>query len=139
MSENRVNDRAAITAVLERLYQAWAAGDADAFVADYAQDATAIMPGSYRASREEVRQGMGAGFASFLKGTTTTDRQLGIRFLGRDGAIVVSEAGILFPGESEVPADRMVYATWVLEKRGDAWLVAGYHNSPVKAADRGRG
>ncbi|MFG3266242.1 SgcJ/EcaC family oxidoreductase [Streptomyces bobili] len=74
---------------------------------------------------------MAAGFASFLKGTTTTNRQLGIRFLGRDGAIVVSESGILFPCESEVPADRIVYATWVLEKRDDAWLIAAYHNSPV--------
>ena len=135
MSDNRENDTAAIAAVLERLYQAWAEGDADAFVADYTQDATAIMPGSYRASREEVRQGMAAGFASVLKGTTATDRQLGIRFLGRDGAIVVSEAGILFPGETEVPADRMVHATWVLERRDDAWLIAGYHNSPAKQAN----
>ena len=134
MSDNRANDTAAIAAVLESLYKAWDAGDADAFVADYTQEATAIMPGSYRASREEVRQGMAAGFASFLKDTTTTNRQLGIRFLGRDGAIVVSEAGILFPGESEVPADRIVYATWVLEKRDDAWLIAAYHNSPVKSA-----
>ncbi|MCX4615700.1 YybH family protein [Streptomyces mirabilis] len=67
MSDNRANDTAAITAVLESLYKAWDAGDADAFVADYTQEATAIMPGSYRASREEVRQGMAAGFASFLK------------------------------------------------------------------------
>ncbi len=134
MSDNRANDTAAIAAVLEHLYQAWDAGDADAFVADYTPEATAIMPGSYRASREQVRQGMAAGFATYLKGTTTTDRQLGIRFLGRDGAIVVSEAGILFPGESEVPADRAVYATWVLEKRDGAWLVAGYHNSPVRSA-----
>ncbi|WP_392671446.1 SgcJ/EcaC family oxidoreductase [Streptomyces sp. LN785] len=134
MSDYRANDMAAITAVLEGVYKAWAAADADAFVADYTQEATAILPGSYRASREEIRQSMAAGFASYLKGTTTTDRQLGIRFLGRDGAIVVSETGILFPGESEVPADRIVYATWVLEKRDGAWLVAGYHNSPVKSA-----
>ncbi|WP_328733839.1 SgcJ/EcaC family oxidoreductase [Streptomyces bobili] len=133
MSDNRANDTAAIAAVLESLYKAWDAGDADAFVTDYTQEATAIMPGSYRASREEVRQSMAAGFASFLKDTTTTNRQLGIRFLGRDGAIVVSESGILFPGESEVPADRTVYATWVLEQRDDAWLIAAYHNSPAKS------
>ncbi|MEV8569081.1 SgcJ/EcaC family oxidoreductase [Streptomyces sp. NPDC051322] len=134
MSDNRAKDRSAITAVLQGVYQAWDAGDADAFVADYTQEATAILPGSLRASREEIRQSMAAGFASFLKGTTTTDRQLGIRFLGRDGAIVVSETGILFPGESEVPADRVTYATWVLEKTDGAWLVAGYHNSPAKPA-----
>ncbi|MEV6795275.1 SgcJ/EcaC family oxidoreductase [Streptomyces sp. NPDC051320] len=134
MSDNRASDMAAITAVLEGVYKAWDAGDADAFVADYTQDATAILPGSHRLSREEIRQSMAAGFATFLKGTTTTNRQLGTRFLGRDGAIVVSETGILFPGESEVPADRVTYATWVLEKRDGDWLVAGYHNSPANAA-----
>jgi len=134
MTDNRANDTAAITTVLENLYKAWDAGDADAFVADYTPDATAIVPGSYRASREEARQAMAAGFASVLKGTTTTDRPPGIRFLGRDPAIVVSETGVLFPGESEVPADRMVYATWVLERRDGAWLIAGYHNSPAVSA-----
>jgi hypothetical protein len=29
----------------------------------------------------------------------------------------VSETGARFPGETEAPAERMVYATWVLEKR----------------------
>ncbi|MFC1418226.1 SgcJ/EcaC family oxidoreductase [Streptacidiphilus cavernicola] len=134
MSDNRANDTAAITAVLDGVYQAWDRYDADAFVADYTEEATAILPGSYRASREEIRQSMAAGFASYLKGSTTTNRQLGIRFLGRDGAIVVSETGVLFPGESEAPAERIAYATWVLEKRDGAWLVAGYHNSPAGTA-----
>jgi hypothetical protein len=43
----------------------------------------------------------------------------------------VSEAGIRFPGETEVPAERMVYATSVLEKRDGSWLLAAYHNSPA--------
>jgi uncharacterized protein (TIGR02246 family) len=131
MSENRTNDTAAITAVLEGVYKAWDANDADAFVAEYTDDATAILPGSYRKSKQEIRESMAMGFSTFLKGTTTTDKQLGVRFLGRDAAIVVSETGILFPGETEVPADRVVYATWVLEKRDGTWLLAGYHNSPA--------
>ena len=43
----------------------------------------------------------------------------------------MAPSGIRFPGETEVPADRMVHATWVLEKRDGAWLVAAYHNSPA--------
>jgi ketosteroid isomerase-like protein len=34
--------------VLENHYKAWDAGDADAFVTDYAEDAAVIMPGIYR-------------------------------------------------------------------------------------------
>ncbi|MGW4408902.1 SgcJ/EcaC family oxidoreductase [Nonomuraea sp. NPDC004702] len=134
MTETREHDVAAIKSVLERLYQAWADGDADAFVTDYTEDATAIMPGSVRRSREEVRGKMAEGFASYLKGSTTADRLESIRFLGESAAIAVSETGVLFPGDAEVPAERMVYATWVLEKRDGAWLLAAYHNSPAVVA-----
>jgi uncharacterized protein (TIGR02246 family) len=131
VTENRTHDVAAIEGVLADLYKAWDEGDADTFVADYLDDATVIMPGTYRTSKEEVRQGMAQGFASFLKGSTTVNSMEGIRFLGENAAIAVSESGILFAGETEVPADRMVYATWVLEKRDGHWLVAAYHNSPT--------
>ena len=131
MTVIRSQDEAAIKGVLEGVYKAWDAGDADAFVADYREDATAILPGSYRRSKEAVRESMAAGFATALKGSTSVDKLDSIRFLGETAAVVVSETGIRFPGESEVPADRIVYATWVLEKRDGAWLLVAYHNSPA--------
>jgi len=131
MTVTRSHDEAAIKGVLEGVYKAWDAGDADAFVADYRDDATAILPGSYRRSKEVVRENMAVGFASFLKGSTSVDKLDSIRFLGETAAVVVSETGIMFPGETEVPAERTVYATWVLEKRDGAWLVVAYHNSPA--------
>ncbi|MCX4099175.1 SgcJ/EcaC family oxidoreductase [Nocardia sp. alder85J] len=134
MSNSRAQDEAAIEAVLAQSYRAWAAGDADGMVADYTPDATAIMPGSLRDSRDVIRSSMAAAFAGPLEGSSTYNKTLSIRFLGRDGAIVVSESAILFAGETEVPDDlRKVNATWVLEKRDDRWLIAAYHNSPVPA------
>ncbi|MEU1734379.1 SgcJ/EcaC family oxidoreductase [Streptosporangium sp. NPDC020145] len=134
MSDSRVEDEAAIQAVLVASYRAWAAGDADGMVADYTEDATAIMTGSLRGSREVIRQNMALGFEGPLKGSWTHNKQLGIRFVGRDGAIVISESAILFPGETEVPDDRRkVNATWVFERRDSRWLIAAYHNSPVVA------
>ncbi|QKW18120.1 SgcJ/EcaC family oxidoreductase [Kitasatospora sp. NA04385] len=131
MSDNRAADVAAIQAVLAASYRAWEAGDAEAMVADYTADATAILPGSLRDGREAVRADMARAFAGPLKSTSTWNRTLGVRFLGRDAALVVNESGILFDGASEVPEDRKVYATWALEKRDSRWLIAGYHNSPV--------
>jgi uncharacterized protein (TIGR02246 family) len=119
--------------VLVDSYKAWDAGDADGMVADYTADATAIMTGSLRDSRDVVRQNMALSFEGPLKGSSTYNKQLSIRFVGRDGAIVVSESGILFAGETEVPDPRKVNATWVLEKRDGRWLIAAYHNSPVLA------
>lgn len=134
MSNSRAADEAAIMSVLVASYKAWEAGDADGMVADYTEDATAIMPGSLRDGRAVIRQSMALAFEGPLKGSSTYNKQLGIRFVGRDGAIVVSESAILFPGEAEVPDDaRKVNATWVLEKRDGQWLIAAYHNSPVVA------
>jgi uncharacterized protein (TIGR02246 family) len=134
MSNSRVEDEAAIQAVLADSYKAWEAGDADGMVADYTADATAIMTGSLRDSRDMIRQNMALGFEGPLKGSSTYNKQLGIRFVGRDAAIVISESAILFAGETEVPDDlRKVNATWVFEKRDGQWLIAAYHNSPVLA------
>jgi uncharacterized protein (TIGR02246 family) len=129
MSDSRTEDEAAIKAVLDNAYKAWEANDADAFVSDYTDDATAIMPGSFRDSREAVRESMAQAFEGPLKGSSTYNKVLSIRSLGDDGAIVLSESGILFPGETELPEDRKVNATWVLEKRDGRWLIASYHNS----------
>jgi uncharacterized protein (TIGR02246 family) len=133
MSDNRAEDEAAIQAVLAESYKAWEAGDAAGMVADYTADSTAIMTGSLRDSRDSVRENMGLAFDGPLKGSSTYNKQLSLRFVGRDAAIVISESGILFPGQTEVPDAGKVNATWVFEKRDGQWLIAAYHNSPVLA------
>jgi uncharacterized protein (TIGR02246 family) len=133
MTERRADDEAAIQQVLADSYEAWEAGDADGMVADYTDDATAIMTGSLRDSREVIRDSMAAAFAGPLKGSSTVNKQLSLRFVGRDAAIVVSESGILLHGEAELRDAAKVNATWTLEKRDGRWLVAAYHNSPVQA------
>jgi uncharacterized protein (TIGR02246 family) len=133
MSDNRAEDTAAIEAVLVDSYKAWEAGNASGMVASYTADATAIMTGSLRDSRDVIREGMALAFAGPLKGTSTYNKRLSLRFVGQDAAIVVSESGILFAGQTEVPDAGKVNATWVLEKRDGQWLIAAYHNSPVLA------
>ena len=133
MTDNRAADIASIHAVLAASYKAWEVGDADGMVADYTDDATAIMTGSLRGSRAVIRNSMAAAFDGPLKGTSTYNKELSVRFVGQDAAIVVSESGILFAGETEVPDAGRVNATWVLEKRDGNWLIAAYHNSPILA------
>jgi uncharacterized protein (TIGR02246 family) len=133
MSDSRTEDEAAIHAVLVDSYKAWEAGDADGMVANYTADATAIMTGSLRDGRDVIRENMALAFEGPLKGSSTYNKQLSLRFAGRDAAIVVSESGILFAGQTEVPDAGKVNATWVLEKRDGQWLIAAYHNSPARA------
>ena len=133
MSDSRAEDEAAIKAVLGDSYRAWAAGDADGMVANYTPDATAIMTGPFRDSRDAIRSSMALGFAGPLKDSSTYNKPISIRFVGSDAAILVTESGILFAGDTEVTDAGKVNCTWVLEKRSGKWLIAAYHNSPVLA------
>ena len=94
MSDSRAEDEAAIQAVLVDSYKAWEAGDADGMVADYTPDATAIMTGSLRDSRDVIRENMALAFEGPLKGTSTWNKELSFRFVGGDAAIAVYESGI---------------------------------------------
>jgi uncharacterized protein (TIGR02246 family) len=129
-------DKESILAVLAGVYDAWNEGDADSFVADYFEDASAILPGSYRTSRLEIRDSMAFAFNGPFKGTRASDKVLDVRLLNDDAAVVISKSGVLMPGESEAPPERTSYATWVLAKRDGRWLLAAYSNSPSVALAR---
>ena len=124
-------DRKAVLEPLAALYRAWEANDAGAFVADYTDDASVIQPGVYKKDREEIRTTMAAAFAGPLSGSRVAARPVNVRFLAGDTAIVVSEGGIIFPGQDAVASERLVRATWVLVRRDDAWRIASYHNRPA--------
>ena len=47
------------------------------------------------------------------------------------GQAMVSEDGIIFPGQDTVASERLVRATWVLVRRDGGWRIASYHNSPA--------
>ncbi len=124
-------DRRAVLAVMQAGYEAWEANDADAMVAVYLDDATVVQPGVLKKDRQEIRATMAAGFEGPLKGSRVIDTPQNVRFVNDETAIVVSEGGIVFPGETTCPSDRRVRATWVVAKRDGHWFVAAYHNSPL--------
>ena len=122
-------DQRAVLDVLKGVYEAWEANDAEAFVADYFDDASVVQPGVYRKNRQEIQSSMAGAFAGPLKGSRVIDQPQDVRFLSEDAAIVISEGGILFPGQDSVSSEGRVRATWVLAKRDNRWFVAAYHYS----------
>ena len=45
---------------------------------------------------------------------------------------MISEGGIIFPGQDAVASEGLVRATWVyLLRRDGGWRIAGYDNSPA--------
>jgi len=121
----------AVLDVLARVYRAWEAGDAETFVADYTEDASVVQPGIYKKDREEIRTTMAAGFAGPLSGSRAIDHPADVRFLTDDTAVVISEGGIIFPGQDAVASEGLVRASWVLVRRDGGWRIASYHNSPA--------
>jgi uncharacterized protein (TIGR02246 family) len=122
-------DQQAVLGVLTGVREAWEANDAEAFVADYLDDASVVQPGVYRKDRQEIQSSMAGAFAGPLKGSRVIDQPQDVRFLNEDTAIVISEGGIVFPGQNAVPGEGTVRATWVLAKRDGRWHVAAYHYS----------
>ena len=122
-------DQQAVLGVLKGVREAWEANDAEAFVADYLDDASVVQPGVYRKDRREIQGSMAGAFAGPLKGSRVIDQPQDVRFLNEDTAIVISEGGIVFPGQNAVPSEGTVRATWVLAKRHGRWHVAAYHYS----------
>ena len=121
----------AVLGVLDSMYSAWAAGDADGIARHYTEDASVVQPGIYKENNEVIRTTMAAGFAGPLKGSRVIDEPQSVRFLGPDAAVVITEGGVLMAGQTEVPAERQVRSTWALTRRDGQWLVVAYHNSPA--------
>jgi uncharacterized protein (TIGR02246 family) len=127
-------DDSAVRAVLDAVYAAWAVNDADALVAPYAPDATAILPGSYLAGRDEIRAAMTEAFAGPLKGSRAGHEVQGIRFPDAGTAIVISQGAVVLGGEAAPRAESRGLETWVLSKDDGTWRVRAFHNCPQEAA-----
>jgi uncharacterized protein (TIGR02246 family) len=123
-------DQAEIAAVPARMVAAWAAHDAGAFSELFLEDGTLILPGVYKRGRDEIREFMAAGYAGPYKGTRVTGSPLDIKPLGRDAVALLTEGGVLAPGEAELSGREAIRASWILVRSGAKWLLAVYQNCP---------
>lgn len=114
----------------QRIVAAWAAHDAEAFGAAFTEDGTMILPGVHQKGRDAITAFMASAFAGPYKGTRVTGRPVDVRLLGDETAIMITEGGILAPGETEVSPERAVRASWLAVRRNGGWLLAAYQNSP---------
>jgi uncharacterized protein (TIGR02246 family) len=128
------DDASAVAAVLDEVYAAWAAGDADAFVAPYAEHATAVLPGSCLQGKQAIRATMADGFTGPLRDSRGIHQVQSIRFPGADTAIVISKGGIVFAGQTGIAAETRSVDTWVLSRQDGTWRVEAFHNCAQDSA-----
>ncbi|WP_409465496.1 SgcJ/EcaC family oxidoreductase [Amycolatopsis sp. GA6-003] len=124
------SDQAAVAALTRKVIAAWAYHDHDAFADLFTEDGTMILSGVYCAGREKIREFLKAAYQNEYRGTQVTGQPLSLRPLGRDAAVLLTQGGVLRPGESEVSAANAIRASWVVLRRDGQWLLSAYQNSP---------
>jgi uncharacterized protein (TIGR02246 family) len=141
--QSREEDEAAVRAVIQQLPATWAevtSGRAgvDAIAEIFTEDASFVVgDGTYLRGRPEIaayyrRMIDGAdAFGTSIKDTTVVVEVDSVRFLSDTVAAVVSHGGILFAGETEVPAERRGIQTSVISEVNGRWLAAAYQNTRI--------
>jgi uncharacterized protein (TIGR02246 family) len=124
----------AIRALAERrVPAAWKANDADAFAAQYTQDASFVVPGPengvFLKRRDQIRNYMAKLFAGPIKGSTVTAKVINARCVSRDVAVLNTTGGMIMPGEAEPPPERIGVQTWTVVNRHGQWLATAYENA----------
>ncbi|SFT36098.1 conserved hypothetical protein [Actinopolyspora lacussalsi subsp. righensis] len=131
--QNTATDGPPAVQAIARITEAWANNDASAFASVFTEDATMILPGVYVKGREAIAEFMSKGYAGPYRGTRVTGTPVDVRVIGDDLTIVVTEGGVLMPGETEPDVSRRIKATWVVVRRGKSdWQLAAYHNAPAE-------
>jgi len=124
-------DEATLRRVPEHTTEAWAKHDASAFANVFTEDAKVVIAGTYLRGRDKIRAYMSVGFAGPIKGTTVVSDPVSVEYLDRDTGLIITEGGVLLPGETAVSAERAIRGTWVLSVKDGEGLICAYHSSPI--------
>jgi uncharacterized protein (TIGR02246 family) len=133
-------DKSAVARLARGTLAAWSWGDAEAFANYFTEDGIMILPGVFCHGREEIRAFMAATFPGDYGGTLATGQSLDLRFLGSDVALLVTEGGVIAPGDTEVTSERAIRASWLAVRCRGQWRLGAYQNTPrTQPAVQGKG
>jgi uncharacterized protein (TIGR02246 family) len=117
---------AGIADALDRIRDAWNAGDADAYADQFTEDATyVIFAGLISQGRAEIRDDHLPVFEKWQRGSRMSMRVIDVRMLGDDAAVVVTEGGV---GKREPIAHDKVQ-TFIFVRDGGRWRCAAFQNT----------
>jgi len=128
-------DRSAIEAVVSGLERAWAAGDSQAWVSYFAEDADFTgWFGLYLGGRDAIAAVHRQIFESFYKSTELRLEVRGLRFLRPDVAVVHFDGRVVGRGERSTEYLQFVPVAVMTEADG-RWRVAAFHNAKNTVLD----
>ncbi|SIO09758.1 SgcJ/EcaC family oxidoreductase [Agromyces cerinus] len=120
------SDRAGILVALDRLRAAWDAGDADAYAAEFADDASyVIFAGLHDLGRDAIRRAHVPVFAKWQRGSRMSMQVLDLRFVAPDVAVVLTDGGI--GKRARIRHDKV--QTFVMVRDGTTWRCTAFQNT----------
>ncbi len=75
---------------------------------------------------------MSAAFSGPLKGTTVISAPVSTDYINAETGLVITEGGVILPGETDVSTERAIRGTWVLAPEDGEWRIRAYHSSPIQ-------
>lgn len=130
MSENN-GERAAVLAAPLRAKAAWDDNDADAFADAFVENGSILFDDDQLTDRDAIRTYLRDAFAGKLRGTRVIQDPVEVKILSPDVAVVITQGGVVYEDETEVPANRAVRSTWVSVRREGQWRLFSQQSSPI--------
>jgi uncharacterized protein (TIGR02246 family) len=115
----------------ERLIEAWNGRDAVDFAEPFADDATMIGFDGSVAEGDEIREHLTAIFADHPTGRYVA-KVRHVRAMGDDAEVLRAIVGMIPPGGTELNPDLNAHQTLIAERRGDAWRIVQFQNTPAQ-------
>ena len=116
---------------LGRMRAAAGAADAEAFAAEFDEDATYVtFFGQAVLGRREIESFHRAAFTKFPPGARMLIKAISVRPLGEDSASVLTVGGI--GAGPDIPFDK--FQTFAMVRRDGRWACAAFHNTEMSAA-----
>ena len=128
----RAQDDQEIRAIVDRMVDAWARGDAVAYHADLTEDADYVaFDGSRRSKADSIGSHENL-FRTVLYGSRLTGAVESIRFVTPDVAVVHLTGSVVEGWRQQMRRRRLSRQTMVVVRRDGRWQVTAFHNTRVR-------
>ena len=127
-------DESTIREIPQKIAAAWNTGSGSRIAAVYADDGTLVAgDGKLTQGRSQIARYHDEQFAAFLKGTRLSVQVKSVRFLSPGVALMRTEGGILWPGQSELAPGNQGIQSFVVVKDNGVWRVTLFQNTRIRA------
>ena len=134
------NDLEALHTLLQALFTAWAAGDADAYAELFTEDADYIaFDGVNQSGRAAIARGHRPLFERWLRGSRLVGDTPKIRLLAPAVALIHVRGNTLLAGKSVPEPGRKSVQTLVAVKQQGSWRFTAFHNTRLRPIQPGLG